>query len=354
VAVVLSLSLVAWPPAAAQTPVPKLKVGQVTDMGGLDDRSFNATAWKGIADAIVQLDVAGHVLESHDMADYERNITEFLREEYDLIITVGFLLGDATKAAAEANPDRNFAIVDFNYDPEIPNVLGLTFATDEAAFLAGYLAAAMTKTGKVGAFGGIKIPTVTIFEVGFESGINYYNQQHGTNVELLGWKTDPAIEGGGDGIFVGNFESTDDGRRVGESLIDEGADILMPVAGPVGIGTAAACMDRGTMMIGVDTDWYISAPEFFEVYLTSVLKNMDVAVFDAIKALQDGAFAGGTYVGTLENNGVGLARFHDFDAQVSEEVKTELEEIKQGIIEGTIETGWPPMPPEEPAEGEGE
>jgi len=130
---------------------------------------------------------------------------------------------------------------------EIPNVLGLTFATDEAAFLAGYLAAGMTKTGKVGAFGGIKIPTVTIFMKGMEAGVKYYNQQHGTSVELLGWET-----AADEGLFTGNFESTDDGRRFAESLMDEGADIIMPVAGPVGLGSAAACQERGTMLIGRD------------------------------------------------------------------------------------------------------
>jgi basic membrane protein A len=229
-----------------------------------------------------------------------------------------------------ANPDTMFAIVDFAYDPSIENVRGLTFATDEAAFLAGYLAAATSKTGKVGQFGGIEIPPVTIFMVGFENGVAYYNQQHGTEVEVLG--TD---------VFVGNFESTDDGRRVAESLMDEGADIIMPVAGPVGLGTAAACQERGAMMIGVDTDWYISAPEYKEIYLTSVLKNMDVAVFETALAVQSGTFEGGTWVGTLKNDGVGLAPFHDFEDQVSAEVKAELETIKAGLVAGEIDTGWP-------------
>ncbi len=305
-----------------------IRVGQVTDVGGIDDRSFNQTAWNGARLANERLGCQIAYLESQQQADYERNINEFLQQRYDLIVTVGFLLGDATAAAAKANPDTKFAIVDFAYDPPIENVRGLTFATDEAAFLAGYLAAAMSKTGRVGTFGGIEIPTVTIFMVGFESGVKYYNQKHGTNVEVLGMK-----------LFTGNFESTDDGRRMAESLMDEGADVIMPVAGPVGLGTAAACQERGTMMIGVDTDWYVSAPEYKEVYLTSVLKNMDVAVFETALAAQAETFEGGTWVGTLKNRGVGIAPFHNFEDQVPGAVKADLETIKAGIIAGTIDTG---------------
>ena len=326
--------------APATAPVAKIKVGQVTDVGGIDDRSFNATAWKGVQDAMAQLGVEGKYLESQQQTDYERNIREFVDQKYDLIVTVGFLLGDATKAAAEANPQQKFAIVDYSYDPALPNVLGLTFATDEAAFLAGYLAAGMSKTGKVGTFGGIPIPPVTIFMVGFEKGVLYYNQVHGTSVQVLGWKTDPTAEGCGTGSFTGNFESTDDGRRFATSLMDEGADVIVPVAGPVGLGSAAACKERSTMMIGVDTDWYISAPDYKEVYLTSILKNMDVAVYDAIAAVVNGTFKGGTYVGTLKNNGVGIAPFHDFDGKVPASLKAEIEQLKADIIAGKVSTGW--------------
>jgi len=336
------------PPTAtpAAAPAVALTVGQVTDMGGIDDKSFNQTAWKGIQDAMDQLGVEGKYLESQQQADYAKNLQQFLGEDLDLIVTVGFLLGVDTAKAAIDNPDTNFAIVDYAYpdcwpgaepgkdcgsDEELDNVLGLTFATDEAAFLAGYLAAGMTKTGKVGTFGGIKIPTVTIFMKGMEAGVKYYNQQHGTSVELLGWET-----AADEGLFTGNFESTDDGRRFGESLMDEGADILLPVAGPVGLGTAAACQERGTMLIGVDTDWYVSAAEFKEIYLTSVLKMIDVAVYDAVKMVVDGTFEGGVYVGTLKNNGVGIAPFHEFEDDVSADLKAEIEQAKEDLIAGTL------------------
>src|SRR3990170_5540733 len=232
--------------APTEAPAPKTKACQVTDTGGIDDKSFNATAWKGVQDAISQLGVEGKYLESQQQTDYEKNINAFIEEGCDVIVTVGFLLGDATAAGAQANPDTSFSIVDFAYDPVIPNVLGQVFATDQAAFLAGYVAAGMTQSGVVGTFGGIQIPPVTVFMDGFSLGVDYYNEKHGTSVKVLGW--DPASQ---TGLFTGNFESTDDGRRMGESLMDEGADIIMPVAGPVGLGTAAAAQERGnTWIIG--------------------------------------------------------------------------------------------------------
>ena len=317
--------------ACVPKPTPEaFKAGMVTDVGGIDDKSFNATSWHGMELAEEELGVEVAYLESQQQTDYAVNITQFVDQGYDMIVTVGFLLGEDTATFAQQNPETKFAIVDFAYDPPIENVLGLTFATDEAAFLAGYLAAGMTQTGKVGTFGGIEIPPVTIFMVGFQAGVEYYNEQHGTDVEVLGMD-----------LFVGNFESTDDGRRAGEDLIAEGADIIMPVAGPVGLGTAAAVMEHpGTMLIGVDTDCCISAEEYCSVTLTSVLKNMDVAVRDAIAMAVEGTFEGGTYVGTLANNGVGIAPFHEFDDDVPAELKAELEEITQGIIDGTIDTGW--------------
>jgi basic membrane protein A len=206
-----------------------IKVGQVTDLGGIDDKSFNATAYAGVEQAVEELGAEGKYLESQQQSDYAKNIQQFIDEGTDLIVTVGFLLGVDTATAAKANPEQNFAIVDYAYpdcfegavegetcgsSTELPNVLGLTFDTDEAAFLAGYAAAANTQTGKVGTFGGINIPTVSIFMKGFEAGVNYHNEQKGTKVEVLGWST-----ADNDGLFTGNFESTDDGRSFAESLV---------------------------------------------------------------------------------------------------------------------------------------
>jgi basic membrane protein A len=335
-------------PAATTAPAAAvLKVGQVTDLGGVDDKSFNASAWKGVQDAISQLGVDGKYLESKDQSDYAKNIQQFLSEKDDLIITVGFLLGVDTATAAKANPNTKFAIVDYTYpdcfpgavegkdcgsSTDIANVRGLAFQTDQAAFLAGYAAAGMTKTGKVGTFGGIKIPTVTIFMKGFEAGVKYYNQQKSKNVVVLGWDTKKD-----DGLFTGNFDSTDDGRSFAQNLMQEGADIIMPVAGPVGLGSAAVCKETGKCwIIGVDTDMYVSAPEFKSVVLTSVMKRVDVAVFNTIKDTQDGKFTGGTVTYTIKDGGVDLAPFHDFDAQVPADLKTELAAAKAALIDGSL------------------
>lgn len=313
----------------------KFKVGMITDAGGIDDKSFNATSWKGVDRAIKELGVDGSYLESKQQTDYATNLAQYTNQGTNLIVTVGFLLADDTADFAARFPDTNFAIVDM---PSLgDNVRGLTFATDEAGFLAGYAAAAATKTGKVATFGGINIPPVTIFMVGFEYGVEYYNQKHGTSVEVLGWDT-----AANSGVFVGNFDSTDDGRRVAETFMNEGADIIMPVAGPVGLGSAQAVKERGNAwLIGVDTDWTVSAPEYKDVILTSVLKNMDVAVFDTIKvAMADGfaGFKGETYEGTLANNGVGIAPIAA--GAVPQAIVNELETVKADIIAGKINTGW--------------
>jgi basic membrane protein A and related proteins len=336
----VSLMLAACGPAATPEPAAPeepaaaaFKACQVTDTGGVDDASFNETAWAGVLKAETELGVEAKVLESQQQADYERNINAFIEEGCDIIITVGFLLGDATAAMAEQNPDQKFSIVDYAYDPGYDNVLGLVFATEQAAFLAGYAAAAATQTGVVGTFGGIQIPPVTVFMDGFAMGVRYYNEQKGTDVRVVGW--DPTTQ---TGSFTGNFESLDDGRAQAEALMGEGADIIMPVAGPVGLGTAAAAMEAGNVyIIGVDTDWTVSSPEYRSITFTSVMKNMDVAVYESIEEVVNGTFAGGLFVGTLENDGVGLAPFHDLAGMVSAELQAELDTIQQEIIAGNIQ-----------------
>lgn len=307
---------------------------QVTDTGGIDDNSFNQTAWKGVQDAIADFNIEGRFLESQAETDYEANINSLLGGQCDVIITVGFLLGDATKTAAEANPDQPFSIVDFAYDPPLPNVLGQVYATDEAAFMAGYLAAGMSKTGILGTFGGINIPPVTIFMDGFVYGVDYYNTENDTNVTVLGWDTETR-----EGLFTNNFESLDDGRAYAQNLYDEGADIVLPVAGPVGLGSAALADELGTdqlMVIGVDADLYLTDPEKGHVYLTSVTKRMDATVRQVIEMAMKDQFAGGLIVGSLENGGVDLAPFHDLDSAVPDALKAKLVDIRAGIIDGTI------------------
>lgn len=307
---------------------------QITDTGGVDDKGFNQTAWKGVQDAEKELGIKGKLLESKAETDYAQNLNSFINEKCGLIITVGFLLGDATKAAAVAHPDMKFSIVDFAYDPVVPNILGQVYATDEAAFLAGYLAAGVSKTGVVGTFGGINIPPVSIFMDGYARGVAYYNKAKGKDVKVLGW--DPEKK---EGLFTGNFNSLDDGRAFAKNLHEEGADVVMPVAGPVGQGSAALATELGAdklKIIGVDVDQYVTDPEHKGVFLTSVLKRMDSTVVQAIKEAKNGTFKGGVIVGTLASGGVGLAPFHDLDAAVPAELKAELAKIEAGIKDGSI------------------
>jgi basic membrane protein A len=327
-------------PAAEQTTPPEELPGagmlacQVTDTGGIDDKSFNQTAYAGLQRGETELGVEIAFLESQAQTDYAPNIQSFIDQGCDIIVTVGFLLGDATSEAAKANPDQKFAIVDFAYDPPLDNVLGLIFQTNEAGFLAGYSAASYTKTGTIGTYGGINIGcAVTCFMDGFFAGAMYHNEQKGTNVEVLGW--DPKKQ---DGLFTGDFEDQAKGRSVTEDLIGQGADVILPVAGPVGFGTTAAVEDspEDDVVVWVDTDGCVSAAESCSLFLTSIMKNMHNAVFDAVSAVVDGSFAGGVYVGTLENDGVGIAPFHEYEDQISEETKAELDEIRQGIIDGSI------------------
>ena len=314
------------------------KACAVTDTGGVDDKGFNQYTWQGVQDAAKKGGFDAKVLESKAETDYVPNLNSFVTEKCDVIVTVGFLLGDATKAAATANPGIKFSIVDFAYDPTIPNVLGQVYATNQAAFLAGYLAAGVSKTGTVGTFGGINIgPPVTDFMDGFVWGVNYYNKQKGKSVKVLGW--DPVKK---QGLFTGNFDSLDDGKAFAKNLNDEGADIVMPVAGKVGQGSAALAVELGVdklKIIGVDTDQYMTDPDHKGVFLTSVQKQVGSTSATAVTEAFKGTFKGGVLVGDLKSGGVGVAPFHDFDAAIPAALKAELAKISKGIIDGSIKVG---------------
>jgi basic membrane protein A len=305
---------------------------QVTDTGGIDDKSFNQTAFKGITDAIDAgiADPASDYLESQAEADYAPNIQSWLDEGCDLIITVGFLLGTATQEAAEANPDQAFEIIDFAYDPEIPNVRGAVFGTTDAAFLAGYLAAGVSQTGVVATYGGIQIPCgVTCFMDGFVYGVRYYNQENGADVQVLGWNPETQ-----EGAFTGDFENADNGRNLTQSFVDEGADVILPVAGPVGVGSAALAQELGNVwVIGVDADWFETLPEYSDVILTSVLKGLDVAVFDTIQDVAEGTFEGGTRLYTIAEDGVGIGPINE---TVDAALAAEVDAIREGLVDGSI------------------
>jgi len=323
------------PSAASESEAPMVDflACQVSDTGGIDDKGFNQNAYAGLEMAQEELGVEINFLESTAATDYERNINTFIDEGCDLIITVGFLLGDATAAAAEANPDQLFSIVDFAYDPPYDNVQGLVFDTKSASMLAGYLAAGMSTTGVVGTFGGIQIGPVTDFMIGFEAGVNYYNDENGTAVDVIGWDS-----ASGEGTFTGDFENQDNGRQTAEALIQEGADIIFPVAGPVGLGAMAAVQDSGgdALYIGVDVDQAIGVPEYEDIMLSSVLKRIDNAVFASVEQAMSGSFDAPVYVGTLENEGVGLAPYHAFEGEVPQELTDGIAALQEALISGDV------------------
>lgn len=318
--------------AAAVDTMPAAPTGlacEVTDTGGVDDKGFNQIAHEGLLQAEASLGVTTDLLESATDADYAPNLQSFVDKKCNVIVTVGFLLADATKAAAVANPTVQFAIVDSN--TSAANVQGLTFATDQPSFLAGYMAAATTKTGVVGTFGGINIPPVAIFMQGFAKGVEYYNAQKGAKVKVLGW--DIAKQ---DGTFSGDFSDQTKGTSIAKSQADEGADIIFPVAGPVGLGASAFAMASGgkVKIIGVDVDMSVSNPTQAAVYVASVLKKIDAAVLAAVGSALKGEGGGTDYLGTLANGGVGVA----VTSTITPELKAELDAITAGIIDGSIVT----------------
>jgi basic membrane protein A and related proteins len=311
----------------------------VSDTGGVDDRSFNAAAWAGMnAAAAANPNISVKFSTSTSSSDYTPIINTFVSQKCNIIVTLGFAMGEATKAAAKANASQKFAIVD-NTVPG-SNVNSLVFNTVQDSFLGGYLAAGMTKTGKVATFGGQEFPTVTIYMDGYWDGVQYYNQKHGTHVQVLGWN-----EKTQKGSFTGDFTNQTKGQTLTQTFISEGADIIFPVAGNVGLGAAkavqqadAAAGSQKVNMEWVDIDGCISAPTYCKYFITSVLKGETLAVKTSVLAAANGTFKGGHYIGTLANGGVSLAPFHDFDSQVPASLKSELQQISKGIQDGSIQT----------------
>ena len=313
----------------------------VSDTGGVDDRSFNAASWAGMnAAAAANSNISVKFSQSTSPSDYTPIINTFLSQKCNIIVTLGFAMGDATKAAATAHASQKFSIVDFTYSPTLPNVDALVFNTVQDGFLGGYLAAGMSKTGKVATFGGQEFPTVTIYMDGYWDGVQYYNQKHGTHVQVLGWNEQTQK-----GSFTGDFTNQTKGQTLTQTFISEGADIIFPVAGNVGLGAAkavqqadAAAGSQKVNMEWVDLDGCVSAPQYCKYFITSVEKGETTAVKTAVLAAASGSFKGGNYIGTLANGGVALAPFHDYDSKVPASLKAELQQISTGIQNGSIQT----------------
>jgi len=313
----------------------------VTDTGGLDDKSFNQSSWEGFLTAHERsAKITIKNLQSASTSDYAKNVSTFLGQKCGIIITVGFLMAAVTQKAARQNPNQKFAIVDCSYasgclsPPVQHNIEQLTYDTVQDSFLAGYLAAAMTKTGTVATYGGEEFGTVTIYMDGFWDGVQYYNKRHRKKVKLLGWN-----EKTQKGTFAGSFTNIAAGSQITQKFINAGADIIFPVAGGVSLGTAetvqAADADgKHIRMMWVDTDGCVAAAAYCKYFITSVEKGITTSVTHAIMSAFNGSFKGGTYVGTLANGGAVLAPFHQLPVPGS--VQAELKKLTSQIESGKI------------------
>jgi basic membrane protein A and related proteins len=310
----------------------------VSDAGGFDDKSFNQLGFEGATKAADELGVDLIDVQSDSETDYAPNITSLVDQGCDLIVTVGFALSAATVESAIANPDIEYVIIDdaadndFDGEVDAPNIKPILFDTAQAAFLGGYAAADYTKTNTVGTFGGMNFPTVSIFMDGFKQGVDYYNEEKGKGVTVLGWD-------GTDGLFTGGFEANDTARQTAQSLIDQNVDVLLPVGGPIYQSAASAIREAGReiALMGVDADFTETDPSVADLVLTSILKGIDVGTYDAVLAAGNDEFDTTPFVGTLENEGVGLAPFHDFESKVPSTLQGELDDLKAAIIAGDVE-----------------
>ena len=341
----LALTGCAAPAATPTATSIDYKACMVSDQGGFKDASFNEEAYNGLLEAKTTLGVQTAQVESPEKAaaaDFVSGVGAMVTAKCNIIINVGFALAAATADAAKAHPEINFALIDSalsnpDYSPlSLDNVKPLQYDTAQAAFLAGYLAAATTKTGKVATFGGAPYPSVTIFMDGFKQGVDYYNTAKGTKVEVLG----AAGTDSSKWSFTGDFSDVSKGKTLSENFISQGADIILPVAGPVGDGTGQATLEHpGTYVIGVDSDWYaIAAHTAYKAnILTSIEKHMSKAVVDVIKSGVDGTFTGGDvnqYVGTLANGGVSIAPAHD--VAYPDGIQADLDALQAKIISGEV------------------
>ena len=326
--------------AASVDAVEGFKPCMVSDEGGFDDKSFNQLGHEGLMKAAEELGVDTAETESQSASDYQANLDGLIAEGCTFVVSVGFMLSEPTVAAAQANPDVQFAIIDDWADndgdgtTDAENIKPLVFDTAEAAFLGGYAAASYSETGKIGTFGGAKIPPVTIFMDGFQLGADYYNEQKGADVEVFGWDVEAQ-----DGQFTNEFAANDNAKQMAQGLIDQDADVLLPVGGPIYQSAAEAIRDSGgeIALMGVDANVYETDPSVADLLLVSIQKGMDVAVYDAVMEAAAGEFSGEPFVGVLENEGVSLSGFNDFESKVDSALADELDEIRQGIIDGSIE-----------------
>jgi len=338
-ATTVAASLVLVPAATAAT---KTKACLALDTGGVDDKSFNAASWAGAQAAKkANKNVSVSYLPAASPADFAPNVKKFVDQKCNVIIGVGFAISGAIIDSAKANPSIKYAIVDhdgleanadFTKFTAIPNVKGLTFRTQESSFLAGYAAAAFSTTGIVATYGGAPYPTVTAFMDGFTQGVNYFNKAKKKNVKVLGWNRTTKT-----GEFVGDFGNTSKALQISKNFEQQGADVILPVAGGLGGATAQNSMDSGkSVTIWVDTDGFVSASKYRSVLLTSVMKGLGESIQAVISEVNKGTYTNKAYSGTLANKGTRLAPFHDLKSAVPSSLAKEIAAIQKKIIAGSI------------------
>lgn len=301
-------------------------VGMVTDMGSVDDKSFNQSAWEGIEAAAKQSGAQTKYIQTTDTKDYASNLKQFTDKKYDVIVTVGYVMAEATTKAATANPQTKFIGVDQAQAKVTDNVAGLVFPEDQAGYSAGYLAGLMTKTNKVAQVLGMQIPPVEKYAKGFEAGAKAANSK--SNVSIV---YHPA----GDNAFSDPVW----GANAAKQQLAQGADVVFGAGGKTGngaLGEVAKAKGAGTSTycIGVDTDQWLTVPEAHPCLVTSATKLISKGTTELIMQAKDGKMKGGDFTGD-----VGLAPFHDFDAKLPADVKTKVGAVVKGLSDGSIKTG---------------
>ncbi|NHN56546.1 BMP family ABC transporter substrate-binding protein [Calidifontibacter sp. DB0510] len=320
----------------------KISACMVLDTGGVDDKSFNENSWAGMQKAAKDNpNITIKYVPSNSGTDYTPNLTKYAQGGCSTVIAVGGLMGDAVKGVAAKFPKVQFAEID-NSNQGVSNIYGIEYNTAQGGFLAGYLAAGMTKTGTVGTWGGLPIPPVTIYMDGFWEGVQYYNKAKGKNVKVLGW--DEKNQKGG--TFASSFTDQNKGKSITQSMQSQGADIVFPVAGGAGVGAGAAAAAAGGKLnlIWVDTDGCTSAAQYCKYFISSATKNLSGGVETYLKAASSGNFPTGNYIGDLKNGGVGLAPYNQFDSKVPDALKKEVDQVKADIISGKITITSPSQP----------
>ena len=312
-----------------------MRVAMLSDGGTFDDNGFNQNCREGVEALMFHgAPIFVQFVETQSPDLFERKLAAFAERDYRLLVGIGYRMARAIETVAAEYPRTLFACVDGDYADPPHNVWALTFQVDECAFPAGYLAAAWADMQDpadpaVAWVGGMDVDSVNQFVVGFVAGVEHFNKVKSKSVRTLG-------------DHVGSFEDFEGGRTLASRFLDDGADVVFGAGSFSGNGAIAAAKDRGKWAVGVDTDQYYTLIDQQDVLLTSCLKRMDNAVRKTVSAALENQFWGGTrYVGRLENHGVGLAPYHDFENLVPERLKKEVLDIQRRIIEGSLSTGWP-------------